>query len=592
MTKYKFTVNVAKEFCNFFVTFPRLCGQKISVCVLRSVGVKNSSIRNLDFKSRAGDFSFGPKKRSHKAKIGFASIAVASVIGVYSIFFQSSEADAMRSEQAATEENSTASIALDAKNPSSLAIPLSSNKGASEKPSKEPSNTSSDDSETDTANSAPSQNQIQLSLPINAQAPSGFKIPLETSINKAPESQTISTSTLSKDTESTQKSQANNKQPKKQAKKKASAVTLGKEESYKVRKGDTLSSIFKRAKISSKELMLLTKVKHAKHLRKIFPGDKLFIQKTSDGKLGHLHKRINISETLVIDLIDDKFVSDIAVDELDVRYNRISSIIDSSLYLSAKNAGLDDNIIMDLANIFGWDVDFALDIRKGDSFAIIFEEIYRNGELIKNGNIVAAEFINRGNRFVALRYTDPTGDTNYFTPDGKSMRKAFLRAPVDFRRISSHFKKQRWHPVLGKKRPHRGVDYAASIGTPIKASGDGKVTFRGWKGGYGRTIIIKHGSRYTTLYGHLSKYRGSVKAGSRVKQGQIIGYVGKSGLATGPHLHYEFRVNGVHRNPVTVKLPDSAPIAKSYRKDFKAKTASILAELDTYSKTILALRDN
>ncbi len=539
--------------------------------------MKNSSIRNLDFKSRAGDFSFGPKKRSHKAKIGFASVGIAAVIGIYSIFFQSTEADAMRNEQPIIEENSSTEIDLNAKNPSSLTIPLSSQNATSQE------NTTISDV------NAENKDQIQLSLPINAKAPSGFKIPLKTSINNdnahyetvgsTPENKALepknTEKTISQDT-----------------KKKASSLKLGEEENYKVRKGDTLSAIFQRANISAKELMLLTKVEHAKYLRKIFPGDNLTIQKTSDGKLGHLQKRIDISQTLVINLIDDKFISDIAVDELDVRYNRISSIIDSSLYISAKNAGLDDNIIMDLANIFGWDVDFALDIRQGDSFAIIFEEIFRNGELVKTGNIVAAEFINRGNRFVALRYTDPKGNTSYFTPEGKSMKKAFLRAPVDFRRISSHFQKERWHPVLGKKRPHRGVDYAASIGTPIKASGDGKIIWRGWKGGYGRTIIVKHGSKYTTLYGHLSKYRGGLKTGSRVKQGQIIGYVGKSGLATGPHLHYEFRVNGVHRNPVTVKLPDSAPIAKAYRSDFKTKTATILAELDTYSKTVVALRDN
>ncbi|THB72731.1 MAG: LysM peptidoglycan-binding domain-containing protein [Gammaproteobacteria bacterium] len=553
--------------------------------------MKNSSIRNLDFKSRAGDFSFAPKKRSHKAKIGFASVAIASIIGVYSTFFQTSEADAKRSEQTAATASIAKAIDIDAKNPSSLAIPLPSNH-------EERAQGTNQDNDLDKSSeiSEKKSDQIELSLPINAKAPSGFKIPLETSINKNSKPRTLNTN--SKKTGS-QKQPANSERKTENKNKlnskiepKAKTLSLAEEETYKVRKGDTLSSIFKRAKISAKELMLLTKVKHAKHLRKIFPGDKLVIQKTTDGKLGHLHKRIDISQTLVIDLKDDKFVSDIGVDKLDIRFNRISSVIDSSLYLSAKSAGLDDNTIMDLANIFGWDVDFALDIRRGDSFAIIFEEIYRNGELIKNGNIVAAEFVNRGNRFVALRYTDPKGNTSYFTPEGKSMKKAFLRAPVDFRRISSHFKKQRWHPVLGKKRPHRGVDYAASIGTPIKASGDGKIIFRGWKGGYGRTVILKHGSKYTTLYGHMSKYRGGLKTGSRVKQGQIIGYVGKSGLATGPHLHYEFRVNGLHRNPVTVKLPDSAPIAKSYRKDFKSKTANVLAELNTYSKTILALRDN
>ncbi len=528
--------------------------------------MKNSSIRNIDFKSRAGDFSFGPKKRSKKAKIGFISIALVAVIGISSIFFQT-DAGAVRSDSPNITSTDISTI------------PAAVNK-------KDLNNSA----EAETATQEADNNHIQLSLPVNAKAPSGFRIPLKTSIHK-PTPIEINDSSIDNKAKSKIESSktATNKT---EIKKKASSITLGKEETYKVKKGDSLSSIFKRAKISAKELMLLTKLKHSKFLREIYPGDALIIQKTSDGKLGHLHKRIDISRTLVIDLKDDKFISDIAIDSLDIRYNRISSVIDSSLYLSAKAAGLSDGVIMDLANIFGWDVDFALDLRKGDSFAIIYEEIFRNGELVKTGNIVAAEFINRGNRFVALRYTDPKGNTSYYTPDGKSMKKAFLRAPVDFRRISSHFKPQRWHPVLGKKRPHRGVDYAASPGTPIKASGNGKIIFRGWKGGYGRTIILKHGTKYTTLYGHMSKYKSGLKTGSRVKQGQTIGYVGSSGLATGPHLHYEFRVNGVHRNPVTIKLPDSAPIASSIRKDFKAKTSEILSELNIYSKTVVALRDN
>lgn len=531
--------------------------------------MKNNSIRNIDFKSRAGDFSFGPKKRSKKAKIGFISIILVAVIGVSTIFFQT-DAGAVRSDAP-----SIANADIDT-------IPTI----VSDKDSN-----NSDEGALQEAD----DNHIQLSLPMNAKSPSGFRIPLKTSIRSPASNEIDDNSIINQVKSSTTNSKIENIQAttnKSKIKKKASPLTLGNKETYKVKKGDSLSSIFKRAKISAKELMLLTKLEHSKFLRQIYPGDTFIIQKNSDGKLGHLHKRIDISRTLVIDLEGDEFISNIAVDSLDIRYNRISSIIDSSLYLSAKAAGLSDSVIMDLANIFGWDVDFALDLRKGDSFAIIYEEIFRNGELVKTGNIVAAEFINRGNRFVALRYTDPKGNTSYFTPDGKSMKKAFLRAPVDFRRISSHFKPQRWHPVLGKKRPHRGADYAASPGTPIKASGNSKIIFRGWKGGYGRTIILKHGTKYTTLYAHMSKFKGGLKTGSRVKQGQIIGYVGSSGLATGPHLHYEFRVNGVHRNPVTIKLPDSAPIARSIRKDFKAKTSEILSELNIYSKTVVALRDN
>ena len=188
-----------------------------------------------------------------------------------------------------------------------------------------------------------------------------------------------------------------------------------------------------------------------------------------------------------------------------------------------------------------------------------------------------------------MRYTDPKGHSSYYSPDGRSMRKAFLRSPVDFRRISSRFTRSRCHPILGVCRPHRGVDYAAAVGTPIKAAGDGKIIFRGWKGGYGRAIIIRHGTKYSTLYGHMSRFKRGLHTGSRVKQGQIIGYVGQSGLATGPHLHYEFRVNGVHRNPLTVKLPQAAPIPAAYKQDFLATSRPRLAQLDAVKRTAVAL---
>ena len=214
---------------------------------------------------------------------------------------------------------------------------------------------------------------------------------------------------------------------------------------------------------------------------------------------------------------------------------------------------------MELANIFGWDIDFALDIRAGDHFTVIYEERFLNGEKIGNGPILAAEFVNQGRSYKAIRYSDAGNRSDYYSPTGLSMRKAFLRTPVDFRRISSRFGKRK-HPILNRMRMHTGVDYAASRGTPIRAAGDGKVIHKGRKGGYGRTVIIQHGGRYSTLYAHMNSYRRGVYTGKRVKQGQIIGYVGSSGRATGPHLHYEFRVNGVHRNPLTVKLPSAKPI--------------------------------
>jgi murein DD-endopeptidase MepM/ murein hydrolase activator NlpD len=360
----------------------------------------------------------------------------------------------------------------------------------------------------------------------------------------------------------------------------------------KVGKGDSLARIFTRLGLSPTLLHNITHSgEEAKKLAQIIPGELLRVQLDEAGNFQQLiHVRSPIN-SLRITPEGDSFKAEILTKELEKRINHLSGTITNSLYESAQEAGLSDDLIMDLAFIFGWDIDFALEIRSGDQFTLIFEEEYLEGEKYRNGSILAAEFINRGKRHRAIRYVDDTGKSDYFSPDGKNMRKAFLRAPVDFRRISSRFSKSRWHPVLGKKRPHRGVDYAAAIGTPIKASGDGKVVHVGWKGGYGKTIIIQHSSRYTTLYGHLNGYRRGMKRGKRVRQGDTIGYVGKTGLATGPHLHYEFRVNGVHRNPLTVKLPEATPIAKKYREDFIRKSAPLLSQLALLSDSLLALAE-
>lgn len=243
---------------------------------------------------------------------------------------------------------------------------------------------------------------------------------------------------------------------------------------------------------------------------------------------------------------------------------------------------------MQLANIFAWDIDFALNLREGDQFSVIYEKLYINNQFIGPGKILAAKFINRGKSITAVRYKNPEGKVSYYTSGGDSMRKAFLRTPIDFARISSHFNLKRRHPVLNRIRAHKGVDYAARTGTPIKSAGDGKITYRGRKGGYGRVVIIQHGQKYSTLYAHMSKYRKGQSKGSRVKQGQVIGYVGKSGLASGPHLHYEFRVNGVHRNPLTVTLPNANPIQKKYKADFLAKSKVLLEQLEQLTPTNVA----
>ncbi len=369
----------------------------------------------------------------------------------------------------------------------------------------------------------------------------------------------------------------------------AASLDTGKWIETKVKSGDSLALIFSRLKLSANLLHRIThSSKEAKGLANIRPGELIRVRQNQSGDFLELIHRKSAIRSLQVLAKDDQFATKLINRDLITEVAEASGTITSSLFVDAQRAGLPEALTMELANIFGWDIDFALEIRAGDHFSLIYEEQFLDGKKFRNGNILAAEFINRGKVFRAIRYQHDDGFGSYYSPDGGSMRKAFLRAPVDFRRISSRFTKARFHPVLGKKRPHKGVDYSARTGTPIKAAGDGRVVFRGRKGGYGRAVVVQHGQRYTTLYAHMSKFRSKVKNGSRVKQGQVIGYVGQSGLATGPHLHYEFRVNGVHRNPLTVKLPAAAPIAKKYRQDFKTKSSSLLSQLDSISNTVVA----
>ena len=356
---------------------------------------------------------------------------------------------------------------------------------------------------------------------------------------------------------------------------------------FKVKSGDNLARLFKRAKIKPQQLDELMKLgKEVKTLTNIFPKDLIRVLSDDAGVLQALRYDINHKSYLMVERENGALVAKTYNHLIETRQTHASGVIDSSLFLAAQNAGISQNIIMELANVFGWDIDFALDIRKGDNFTVLYEELFRNGEKISDGNILAAEFTNNGKAYRAVRYTNPqTNNSEYYTPDGKSMRKAFLRTPVNFARISSRFTTSRYHPVLHKVRSHKGVDYAAKSGTPIYSAGDGKVIFKGRKGGYGKVMIVQHGSKYTTLYAHLKTYNRKLRIGSRVKQGQTIAYVGSTGLATGPHLHYEFRVNGTHRNPLTVKLPVSNPVPKRYMADFELTTTPVFSQLDLFSRT-------
>ncbi len=238
-----------------------------------------------------------------------------------------------------------------------------------------------------------------------------------------------------------------------------------------------------------------------------------------------------------------------------------------------------DSTTLALADLFAWDIDFVNDIQPGDTFTVTYEEIYDHGKYVEDGPILAARFVNDGHQYLAVRYVSPDGHAGYYTPDGRSLRKAFLRAPLEFTRVSSPFSLHRRHPILNLIRAHKGVDYAAPIGTPVRAAGDGRVIFAGRKGGYGNVVELDHAHGIMTVYGHLSRFARGLRVGEHVAQGAVIAYVGMTGLATGPHLHYEFRVNGVYKNPQTVSLPDAVPIDAALRADFLAQTGPLLGSL-------------
>jgi murein DD-endopeptidase MepM/ murein hydrolase activator NlpD len=356
----------------------------------------------------------------------------------------------------------------------------------------------------------------------------------------------------------------------------------------KVRNGDNLSTIFQRVSLSAGDVhKLMSSSPLTKPLLNMRPNQEIQFGFGAEGELSQLKyiktKLESYTYTRSKQETGPKYNGEHIVLEPELMTTYRESIIEDSLFLSGERAQLPHSLIMELANIFGWDIDFALDIRKGDHFSLTYEEKYLDGEKIGNGNILAAEFTNQGKSFKAVRYEDSNGHANYYTPEGFSMRKAFLRAPLDFTRISSGFNLRRKHPIHKKIRAHRGVDYAAPRGTPIFAAGDGKVIGSGYSKANGNYVFIQHGQRFTTKYLHLTKR--NVKKGQTVRQRQVIGTLGSTGYATGPHLHYEFLVNGVHRNPRTVTLPQATPIKEQERAQFDQKTRPLIAQLTNYQQT-------
>ncbi len=342
-----------------------------------------------------------------------------------------------------------------------------------------------------------------------------------------------------------------------------------------VRKGDTLSGILRREGYDGTEISQAVRTNpQAGTLRQLHPGETLRLRAGDGARVAELVYQTGPGEVLRLTWQQDRFNATRETRALENRIAYVSGSIESSLFEDGQKAGLSDALIMKLVEIFGWDIDFALDLRRGDNFAVIYEEKYWQGQKITDGAILAAEFVNQGQAHRAIGHRDANGSIAYYAPDGTSLRQSFLRTPVQFSRISSRFTAGRYHPILKTWRAHQGVDYAAPIGTPVRATSAGRIASLGWNGGYGNCIVIRHNATYSTVYAHLSRYSGQLRAGSSVEQGQIIGYVGATGLATGPHLHYEFRVNGEHRNPLTYHFPGAAPIAAQYRADF-AESARI-----------------
>lgn len=346
-----------------------------------------------------------------------------------------------------------------------------------------------------------------------------------------------------------------------------------------VRRNDTLDRIFRQLEISLSDLASLRALDTIRPLLdRLRPGETLHFQHR-DGSLYALQRDISLAERLEVSRTDDGLEASIVDRPIERRTAVARGIILNSLFKDGGNAGLSDPTILEFARIFGWSIDFVLDLREGDEFVVDYERLYQDGHYVQDGEILAARFVNQGKLYEAVRYVSPEGKTRYYTPDGHSMEKAFLRAPLEFRRISSSFSLGRYHPILNRIRAHKGIDYAAPSGTPVRAAGDGTVRFRGVKGGYGNVIELQHGGGIVTVYGHLSRFAKGLQAGRSVHQGETIGYVGMSGLATGPHLHYEYRVGGQHRNPATVSLPEAKSIEPELRADFLVQTAPYLDAL-------------
>jgi murein DD-endopeptidase MepM/ murein hydrolase activator NlpD len=351
-----------------------------------------------------------------------------------------------------------------------------------------------------------------------------------------------------------------------------------------VGRNDTLDSIFRRMALDTSDLAAIRNLPGIRQsLDFLKPGDAIKLTHT-DGALEELTRKVSETQTLEVVREDAGFEAKMISNPLQTRVRTATATIDSSLFQAAESAHISDIVALKLADVFAWDIDFVLDIREGDRFTVVYQQIFQDGKYVRDGDVLAAEFVNTGKVYRAVRFVNDTGSAGYYTPDGRPMRKAFLRAPVEFTRVSSVFNPHRLHPILNLIRGHMGTDYAAPTGTPVHAAGDGRVDFAGRRGGYGNAIVLGHSNSIATLYGHMSRFAKNIRVGSHVQQGEIIGYVGMTGLATGPHLHYEYLINGVHKDPQTVRLPGSEPLRAAALEQFRSAATALLGLLAAESQ--------
>ncbi len=360
-----------------------------------------------------------------------------------------------------------------------------------------------------------------------------------------------------------------------------------------IQRGDTIATILSRMDVSREDtIAFLQAARESQAMRRLRPGQTVYANTTLAGELLMLRYFFGREELFLMEKIDDTFHMTEQAIELDVHIQMRTGVVNSSLFGATDNAGIPNNIATQIIDIFSSDIDFHRDIRKGDRFKVVYETLHNNGEQTKTGKILAIEYVNKGKPHQAIFYQAANGDSGYYTPDGESLRKEFLRSPLEFSRISSGFTNSRFHPVLKKWRAHRGVDYAAPTGTPVKATANGTVTFAGNQRSYGKLIVLKHNGKYDTAYAHLSRFAKGMRNGQRVSQGDVIGYVGATGMATGPHLHYELRVNGVQHDPAKIALPTAPAITENNLAIFKNETKSLVARLNILRNTTqIALRD-